>query len=315
MRLSAGIAALVFVLLALTSLTGHSQPKCAFTHYSVEDGLSEGVALTMHQDREGLMWFGTFDGLNRFDGYSFKVYKSGFNSGYGLTNNTFTYEITDFVKYGESNSINVICDNSLNFDVAPQGGDFNMYGGLYRDVWLIVTGDDACISPLLYSSAGVFIRKLHVSDKRAELRADIFLSAKSDYDSCEVEFSILDKDNKIVSSQTTPYVNNDKGLVSFDRTHRKDAFYLYKANWNKEEKTTHLCSKEYTERKEDITDIIAFTTAPSARLFINGKQVGKMDTDQYATVIWRNIKLSPGKNHVEIKTADGTDSVNWTVLQ
>ncbi|MCK7533205.1 MAG: hypothetical protein MZV63_20300 [Marinilabiliales bacterium] len=48
---------------------------------------SEGVALTMHQDREGFMWFGTFDGLNRFDGYSFKVYKSGFRRSYALTNN------------------------------------------------------------------------------------------------------------------------------------------------------------------------------------------------------------------------------------
>ena len=62
--------------------------------------------------------------------------------------NAFTYEITDFVKYGENNSINVICDNSMRFDVAPQGGDFNMYGGLYRDAWLIVSDDDACISPL-----------------------------------------------------------------------------------------------------------------------------------------------------------------------
>ena len=87
MRRPAGTAALILLLLAATPDTGHCQPKCAFTHYSVEDGLSEGVALTMHQDREGLMWFGTFDGLNRFDGYSFKVYKSGFNSSYGLTNN------------------------------------------------------------------------------------------------------------------------------------------------------------------------------------------------------------------------------------
>ena len=77
MRIQPGISALSFFLLVVTAFTGHCQPKCAFTHYSVEDGLSEGVALTMHQDRAGLMSFGTFDGLNRFDGYSFKVYKSG----------------------------------------------------------------------------------------------------------------------------------------------------------------------------------------------------------------------------------------------
>ena len=550
--------------------------------------------------------------------------------------NAFTYEITDLVKFGTSNSINVICDNSHKFDIAPQSGDFNMYGGLYRDVWLIVTDGDACISPLFYSSSGVFVSQMLVSEKRAELRAEVILSSRSDYESCEVEFSIVDKDNKAVSYQTTPYINNnkvvfnayvdnphlwngvkdpylyktittlkrngkeidrveenigiryyyidpdegfylngehlklrgvcrhqdwsgiasaltekehladfayfgelgvnalrlahypqakfmfqeadrngyivweeipfvgsyinsgafednlklqltemilqnynhpsicfwglfneirgdfdsilgqlndlshkldpyrmtvaatyqegsfnfitdaiamnkyfgwyynkmedfatyfddwhtknpeakiglseygagasirqhvgqfvpeddprpssrgpwhpeekqtaihishikmiterdyiwgsfvwnmfdfasnhkregdtahinDKGLVTYDRKHRKDAFYLYKANWNKAEKTTHLCSKEYVERKEDLTDITAFTTAPSARLYINGKLIGKMDVDQYATVIWRNIKLSPGRNHVEIKTVDGTDSAVWTV--
>ena len=109
-----------------------------------------------------------------------------------------------------------------------------------------------------------------------------------------------------------PHINT-KGLVTFDRKTRKDAFYLYKANWNKNVKTTHLCSKNYTERKESLTDIVVFTTAPSAKLFINGKQIGSMQTDKYATVIWKQIKLSPGKNHVEVKTSDGTDSADWTV--
>ena len=70
----------------------------------------------------------------------------------------------------------------------------------------------------------------------------------------------------------TPH-ENDKGLVTMDRKIRKDAFFLYKANWNKNEKTVHLCSKRFTDRKEDITDVVVFTTAPSAKLFINGKQV------------------------------------------
>jgi len=550
--------------------------------------------------------------------------------------NSFVYEITDVVKYGEKNSIDVICDNSQRFDLAPQGGDFNMYGGLYRDAWLIVSDEDACISPLYYGSSGVLIHQLVASEKRAELRAEIYLSTKSDYKNCEVEFTILNADNKAVSTQTISHINNDKavcnvgidnphlwngvedpylyktvtvlkrngkeidrveestgirsfyidadkgfflngkhlklrgvcrhqdwdgvasaltkenhladysffeemgvnalrlahypqahfmfeeadrqgyivweeipfvgsyinskafgdnlknqltemivqnynhpsicfwglfneihggqdlvtselndlahqldpsrltvcandqegsfnyitdafamnkyfgwyygkfedlgpffddlhakqpnskigiseygaganvhqhvdqfvpekdprpsargkwhpeekqtayhishikmiderdyiwgtfvwnmfdfgsnfrsegdtphindkGLISYDRKYRKDAFYLYKANWNKGEKTTHLCSKEYTERKEDVTDIIAFTTAPAAKLFINGKQVGAMKTDQYATVAWKNVKLASGKNIVEIRTVDGNDSAEWTV--
>lgn len=106
---------------------------------------------------------------------------------------------------------------------------------------------------------------------------------------------------------------NDKGLVSHDRTRMKDSFYLYKANWNKKDVTVHLCSKDYTDRKEDITDIIAFTTAPTAKLFINGKQIGAQKTDAYATVEWKNVKLQPGVNKVEIRTPQGNDSAEWIV--
>jgi len=106
---------------------------------------------------------------------------------------------------------------------------------------------------------------------------------------------------------------NDKGLVTHDRKTRKDAFYLFKANWNKNDKTVHICSKRYTDRTEDVTDIIVFTTAPNARLYLNGKLVGTQKTDAYATVIWENIKLNSGLNNIEVRTAHGNDSAEWTV--
>ncbi|MBR1808726.1 MAG: response regulator [Paludibacteraceae bacterium] len=45
-------------------------------HYSVEDGLSQNTIMSIIQDRDGYMWFGTWDGLNKFDGYRFTTYKS-----------------------------------------------------------------------------------------------------------------------------------------------------------------------------------------------------------------------------------------------
>ncbi|TFH50328.1 MAG: hybrid sensor histidine kinase/response regulator [Bacteroidia bacterium] len=91
----------ISILLLLSSLLSEigAQPKCAFTHYSVEDGLSEGVVLSMHQDREGFIWFGTFDGLNRFDGYNFKVYKAGFTSDNVLKNNRVDRIVEDDLGY------------------------------------------------------------------------------------------------------------------------------------------------------------------------------------------------------------------------
>lgn len=106
---------------------------------------------------------------------------------------------------------------------------------------------------------------------------------------------------------------NDKGLVTIDRKVRKDAFYYYKANWNKSVPTVHLCSKDYTDRTEDVTDIIVFTTAPSATLYLNGKKVSQKKTDAYATVEWAGVQLQKGINTVRVVTPQGEVSAGWTV--
>lgn len=46
-----------------------------FNHYKVEDGLTQSTVWCILQDRTGFMWFGTKDGLNRFDGYQFKTFR------------------------------------------------------------------------------------------------------------------------------------------------------------------------------------------------------------------------------------------------
>lgn len=106
---------------------------------------------------------------------------------------------------------------------------------------------------------------------------------------------------------------NDKGLVTQDRKIRKDAFYFYKANWNKAESTLHLCSKRYVERSEDVTDIVVFSTSPKVKLYLNGKLVGTKNTDDLATVRWEEVKLAPGENVVKVKSASGEDSAVWHV--
>ena len=58
-----------------------------FTHLTTNDGLSQGYVVDILQDRRGFMWFATRDGLNRYDGYTFVVYKHDPNDPASLNSN------------------------------------------------------------------------------------------------------------------------------------------------------------------------------------------------------------------------------------
>lgn len=64
-----------------------AQRNCFFTHYSSEDGLSQNTVMSILQDHKGNLWFSTWDGINRFNGYSFKTYKARQGNFISLTNN------------------------------------------------------------------------------------------------------------------------------------------------------------------------------------------------------------------------------------
>ena len=67
---------------------------------------------------------------------------------------------------------------------------------------------------------------------------------------------------------------NHKGLVTFDRKYKKDAFYAYKA-WLSDEPFVHLCGKRYVDRVEDVTKVTVYSNLPEVELFVNGVSVGK----------------------------------------
>lgn len=95
--------------------------------------------------------------------------------GYGA----FVIEITPFVDYGKPNELQVRVSNAELPDVMPLVGDFNFYGGIYRDIHLLLT-DAACISPLDYASPGVYLVQEKVSEARADVTARVLLANAAD---------------------------------------------------------------------------------------------------------------------------------------
>ena len=74
--MAAGIVAVTH-LLATAALFGQSGPlqNIRFDHLTVEDGLSQSFVAAIEQDKYGFMWFSTKDGLNRYDGYKFTLFR------------------------------------------------------------------------------------------------------------------------------------------------------------------------------------------------------------------------------------------------
>ena len=62
---------------------------------------------------------------------------------------------------------------------------------------------------------------------------------------------------------------NQKGLVTFDRSLRKDAFYLYKAAWNRTEPFVHLCGKRYVNRATEETEIKVYSNRGKVSLYVD----------------------------------------------
>ena len=75
------------VIIIFLSLTGYGQDIFRFERMGSEDGLSQNTAFSILFDSKGFMWIGTMNGLNRYDGFEFKIYRSSSENGNNFTNN------------------------------------------------------------------------------------------------------------------------------------------------------------------------------------------------------------------------------------
>jgi len=107
---------------------------------------------------------------------------------------------------------------------------------------------------------------------------------------------------------------NEKGLVSYDRRIRKDAFYFYRANWN-DLPTLHLTERRYGDRAYAVVDVKAYSNAKQARLWLNDADQG-VNACAGGICQWRSVRLRPGSNELrataDINGAALIDTMQWT---
>ncbi|MDE6675120.1 MAG: glycoside hydrolase family 2 protein [Acetatifactor sp.] len=97
---------------------------------------------------------------------------------------------------------------------------------------------------------------------------------------------------------------NQKGLVTFDRRTRKDAFYLYKAAWNKKP-MVHICGSRYVDRAEDVTEVKVYSNADQVSLYVDGQHFAIRDGHR----IFRFQVPISGEHVIEAKAAGQSESI------
>ena len=96
---------------------------------------------------------------------------------------------------------------------------------------------------------------------------------------------------------------NHKGLVTFDRKYKKDAFYAYKA-WLSDEPFVHICGKRYVDRVEEVTKVTVYSNQPEVELYVNGKLLEKQSSEDH---FFYFMVPNTGETELYAKAGDCTD--------
>lgn len=124
----------------------------------------------------------------------------------------FAIEISNLLKYGESNEILVKVDNAARPEVIPVNHTlFGVYGGIYRPVELIVT-EAVNIAVTDYASPGIYISQKNVNRKSADVQVKIKLENKMPRaETIQVSTTIYERDGKVKVQKQVPMVVSPQG--------------------------------------------------------------------------------------------------------
>lgn len=186
----------------------------------------------------------------------------------------FAVDLTPYIRWGEKNTIWVRVNNSPQLDIMPLVGDFNMYGGIYRDVELIVT-DPYHISLSDYGSFGVYFTPAEVSRKKARIQAKILAKGKTGCSSV-IRVKIEDREGKTFLSEEQKITFDEKGEAVGELTLEVKQPHLW--NGRKDPFLYHTVTElihegQIKDRVNERIGIRNFRVDPNEGFFLNGEHL------------------------------------------
>ncbi|MCB0456518.1 MAG: two-component regulator propeller domain-containing protein [Flavobacteriaceae bacterium] len=201
----------------LTTLFGFSQENLlTFKHTSIDDGLSQNTVNCIYQDKLGFMWFGTQDGLNRFDGYQYLHFKNERSNPNSLSDNYIWELYEDDANTlwigtfgGGLNSMDLTTGEIKNYKHKPE--DPNKFPS--NRIFSITEYPKG----ILWLGCNEGLIRFDKETKKSRL----FLSKKNTEGTLEDNYvGIVVADN-----YGSLWLRSDKGLTQFDTTKNEAVFY------------------------------------------------------------------------------------------
>ena len=194
------------------------------------------------------------------------------HNGYGA----FVVDVTPLLRPGADNEIKVKVSNALSLDIMPLVGDFNMYGGIYRDVDVVVA-DPVGVSLTDYASPGVYLTQRNVTPERADVTATVVVTAPADARDVELVVTARDADGRAVASRNvsvTPMPDGSDQRVNIDFTVDNPRLwngtadpYIYSVD------AVVAADGKVTDSVTQPLGLRFFSVDPDKGFFLNGKHV------------------------------------------
>jgi len=187
----------------------------------------------------------------------------------------FIFDITDHLQPGKENHIKIECDNSYNPDIPPLEADFNFYGGIYRDLYLIVS------SPIHFeinneATGNLLVRTPNVSENKAEIKIEGQLknhSKQTKHCMVEVKIDRPDGSQEVVIQRKFKLGAEQQEAISFDYEIKQPEL------WSPENPALYrveasILDVKTREQLDDFTTSFGcrwFRIDPEKGFFLNGK--------------------------------------------
>lgn len=187
----------------------------------------------------------------------------------------FIFELTGKLKFGIENKIKVIANNQYTLEVLPLFGDFNVYGGIYRPVNLLVT-PLLCISPLDFASPGVYLKQTVISETEANVQVEVKISSQlGENENITVQTTVFDAGGNALQVHAEDFtVKTGESTYSKQLTisnpklwNGKADAYLYQV------KVDLLKNGEITDSKTEPLGLRTVKVDPNEGFFLNGKHM------------------------------------------